>query len=184
MVRGGGPRHRQGCVYHSRVWVNELCPHHLAVAEGATIVVKEEGRDAVRTVMAATGPPLSTAPLTVLVDGDTASAAEILAGESWGCRTTGRYTDELLACPLFSRRDDGARLSGRTLALVIHFIGFSHVGFLSAKVHLAAAPKFTLHNPNMRLTHTRLQQTSASLPMSHCRLYVPALHSRAFCSSG
>jgi Peptidase family S41 len=43
-------------------------------------VVKEEGRDAVRTVVSATGPALWHAPLTVLVDGDTASAAEILAG--------------------------------------------------------------------------------------------------------
>lgn len=50
------------------------------VAEGATIVVKEEGREAAQTVVAATGPALSRAPLTVLVDGDTASAAEILAG--------------------------------------------------------------------------------------------------------
>lgn len=44
-------------------------------------MVKEEGRDAAPTVVTATGPPLSSAPLTVLVDGDTASAAEILAGE-------------------------------------------------------------------------------------------------------
>jgi len=54
--------------------------------EGATIVVKEEGRDAARTVVSATGPPLSSAPLTVLVDGDTASAAEILAGECFARR--------------------------------------------------------------------------------------------------
>ena len=43
-------------------------------------MVKEEGRDAAQTVVSATGPALWHAPLTVLVDGDTASAAEILAG--------------------------------------------------------------------------------------------------------
>ena len=46
-------------------------------------MVKEEGRDAVQTVVSATGPALWHAPLTVLVDGDTASAAEILAGVTW-----------------------------------------------------------------------------------------------------
>ena len=54
--------------------------YYFCNTEGATIVVKEEGRDAVQTVVSATGPALWHAPLTVLVDGDTASAAEILAG--------------------------------------------------------------------------------------------------------
>jgi C-terminal processing protease CtpA/Prc len=44
-------------------------------------VVKEEGREAAQSVVSATGPALWHAPLTVLVDGDTASAAEILAGK-------------------------------------------------------------------------------------------------------
>lgn len=52
----------------------------LFLSEGAVIVVKEEGRDVAPAVTMADGPPMTAVPLTVLVDGDTASAAEILAG--------------------------------------------------------------------------------------------------------